>query len=96
MKFVMMRYDTTWGVLTHRYSLAWHGEVPACGYAAFDLRLESGGLAGAAGSNATSTTSNHQLENSHVRLTVNADDTVDVQDKKTGTRYARCGDLEDV
>lgn len=107
--FVMMRYDTPWGLNAHRYKIAWQGDVPACGYSAFDLSLEVNGPAEAEPHipELEGTARRHidvrpgfsqatHLENDHLRLTVNADGTVDIEDKATGTRYARCGEIEDV
>jgi alpha-mannosidase len=38
----------------------------------------------------------HTAENALIRVTVNGDGTVDVEDKRSGVRYSRCGELEDV
>ncbi len=42
------------------------------------------------------TVSDRSAENEHVQIAINDDGTVDVVDKRTGTRYAQCGELEDV
>jgi alpha-mannosidase len=93
--FVMMRYDTPWGLNAHRYAIAWKADVPSCGYASFDLALSDGepGLPPAVPKQDAGP---EQLENEFIRLRVNTDATVDIDDKTTGTRYERCGELEDV
>jgi mannosylglycerate hydrolase len=154
---VMSRYETPWVLRARRWTLAWPGDVPACGIAAFDLRLShpasapeatDRGRAGRASidnpvtstddrtpraphheqaahhrsstmegtsmsadglespashQSATSTegsaplrTTDRSAENALVRLSINDDGTVEVVDKRTGTIYARCGELEDV
>ncbi len=42
------------------------------------------------------TLSDRSADNDCLRLTINDDGTVDVLDKRSGTRYSRCGELEDV
>jgi len=37
--FVMSRYETPWALRARRLRLAFYGEVPACGYAAFDIAM---------------------------------------------------------
>jgi mannosylglycerate hydrolase len=91
--FVMSRYETPWALRARRLRLAWHGEVAACGYATFDVAI------GDAASEATAQKARageRAAENAFVRLSINDDGTVDVVDRRTGTRFARCGELEDV
>lgn len=90
--FVMSRYETPWALRARRLRLAFHGEVPACGYATFDIAMSETSPAAAGGLNSTE----RSAENSHILLTITDEGTVEVVDKATGTRYARCGDLEDV
>ena len=91
--FVMSRYETPWALRTRRIRLAWQGEVPACGYAAFDVGLSGAAAAAPAGALRVSERS---AENPFARISINDDGTVDVVDRRTGTRFARCGELEDV
>ncbi|HXG87136.1 MAG TPA: glycosyl hydrolase-related protein [Vicinamibacterales bacterium] len=105
---VMSRYETPWVLRARRLRLAWIGEIPACGYAVFDVAVGDPPSPGAAADVAKSTTpgsgvrapgikvSERSAENAYIRLSINDDGTVDVVDRKTGTRYARCGELEDV
>lgn len=37
--FVMSRFETPWALRARRLRLVFHGEVPACGHAAFDLAM---------------------------------------------------------
>ena len=39
----MSRYETPWILRARRLQLAWQGDVPACGYATFDLPDRGGG-----------------------------------------------------
>ena len=91
--FVMSRYETPWALRTRRIRLAWHADVPACGYAAFDVGLSAAAAAPPAG--ATLRVSERSAENAFVRLSINDDGSVDVVDRRTGTRFTRCGELED-
>ena len=96
---VMSRYETPWILRARRVTLAWPGEVPACGYATFDLALDTGHLGSGPAverDHASMNVSDRSAENAYVRLSINDDGTVDVVDKRTGTRYPRCGDLEDL
>ena len=105
---VMSRYETPWVLRARRLTLAWAGDVPACGYAAFDLLVESAEVdapgaepptTGATATPPVPTTlhvSDRSAENAYVQVAINDDGTVDVVDKRTGTRYARCGEIEDV
>ncbi len=90
---VMSRYETPWVLRARRLRVAFLGEIPACGYAAFDVAIDE---APAPAKPATFRTSERSAENTHVRLSINDDGTVDVVDRSTGTRYARCAELEDV
>jgi mannosylglycerate hydrolase len=90
---VMSRYETPWILRARRLTLLWHGEVPACGYSTFDLRLHSGGVRDSGPAVALD---GRSAENAFVSITINDDGTVDVVDKQTNRLYARCGALEDV
>jgi mannosylglycerate hydrolase len=93
--FVMSRYETPWALRARRVTMLWHGKVPAFGYAAFDLMIDGSEVppvrsfkpVGAA---------DRSAENEFLRLLVNDDGTVDVVDRRTGTRHTRCGEFEDV
>lgn len=89
--FVMMRYDTPWALQARRLHLLWQGDVPPWGYATFDL-----GIGQAEPARRASSTDSRIAENALVRVTVNHDGTVDIIDKRTGTQYARCGEIEDM
>ena len=89
--FVMSRYETPWALRARRLRLAWQGRVPACGYATFDVAI---GEAAAVVSKPR--VGERAAENPFVRMSINDDGTVDVVDRRTGTRYARCAELEDV
>lgn len=98
---VMSRYETPWILRARRVQLAWRGRVPALGYAVFDLALRAGPDGAANGAvpaevPARIGVTERSAENALVRLWINADGTVDITDKRTGTVYARCGELEDV
>jgi mannosylglycerate hydrolase len=98
---VMSRYETPWILRARRVKLVWMGDVPACGYATFDLAIAIGEDGGQRSANSTKDLrigedGGRNAENAHVRITVNDDGTVDVLDKRSGTLYARCGELEDV
>jgi mannosylglycerate hydrolase len=89
--FVMSRYETPWALRARRLRLAWQGQVPACGYATFDAAI---GDAAAHGQRPR--VGERSAENAFVRISINDDGTVDVVDRRTGTRYARCAEFEDV
>lgn len=93
--FVMSRYETPWALRARRLRLAWLGEVPAFGYAAFDLLFDDVAAQPRAGGMRPVASSERSAENELVRLSINDDGTVDVVDRRTGTRYTRCGVLED-
>ena len=92
--FVMSRYETPWALRARRLRLAWQGDVPACGYASFDVAIGQHASAPPAAHKAR--VGERAAENPFVRLSINDDGTVDVVDRRTGMRYARCGELEDV
>ncbi|MFN2444570.1 MAG: alpha-mannosidase [Vicinamibacterales bacterium] len=102
---VMSRYETPWVLRARRLQLVWLGEVPACGYRAFDLSLSpandgehegAGSRTVAAVAGPVLASAERSAENDHVRVSINDDGTVDVVEKRTGIRYERCGELEDV
>jgi alpha-mannosidase len=89
--FVMSRYETPWALRARRLRLAWQGQVPACGYTTFDVAI---GDAAAPGQRPR--VGERSAENAFVRISINDDGTVDVVDRRTGTRYVRCAEFEDV
>jgi alpha-mannosidase len=89
--FVMSRYETPWALRARRLRLAWQGRVPACGYATFDLAVGD-----APSALQKPRVGERSAENPFVRLSINDDGTVDVVDRRTGTRYPRCAEFEDV
>lgn len=99
--FVMSRYETPWAVRARRLRLAWVAEsIPGCGYATFDVVLDG---AEAAGESVEPAKAPHNVlatersaENQFIRISINDDATVDVVDRRSGARYSRCGELEDV
>jgi alpha-mannosidase len=99
-RLVMSRYETPWALRARRLRLAWQAEVPACGYATFDVAVDleepSTPAARARDAGPAMKTSERSAENTHVRLSINDDGTVDIVNRHTGTRYPRCGELEDV
>jgi hypothetical protein len=110
---VMSRYETPWALNVRRLHVLWWAPVlPPCGYAAFDLRIESGTGTGAATAGAAPakeaaayassygrrlvTAGARFAENERLRVTVNDDGTFDVMDRATGVMYHRAASLEDV
>jgi mannosylglycerate hydrolase len=89
--FVVSRYETPWALRARRVRLAWHGQVPACGYASFDVTMGSATVGAH-----KPRVGERSAENSFVRIVINDDGTVDVVDRRTGSRYARCAEFEDV
>ena len=89
--FVMSRYETPWALRARRLRLAWQGQVAACGYATFDVAIGD-----AAAQTQRPRVGERSAENAFVRISINDDGTVDVVDRRTGTRYARCAEFEDV
>jgi hypothetical protein len=80
-------------VRARRVRVLWNGDVPAFGYAAFDLLL--GGDEPAPQRTRSVGAAEHSAENEYLRVLVNDDGTVDVVDRRTATRYPRCGFVED-
>ncbi len=93
---VMSRYDTPWTLRARRLTLVWQGAVPACGYATFDLMTDTRRVGHALDTADSVTATDRTVENGSLRLTINEDGTLAVVDKRTGTTYERCGELEDV
>jgi alpha-mannosidase len=91
--FVLMRHDTPWALRARRLRVQFAGQVPACGYASFDATV---GESTSAAKGSTLRSGDRFAENDMVRLSINEDGTVDIVDRTTGTRYPRCGELEDV
>jgi len=89
--FVMSRYETPWALRARRLRLVWQGDVPACGYATCDASIGA-----APPLPQKPRAAERSAENAFVRILINDDGTVDVVDRRTGTRYGRCGELEDV
>jgi mannosylglycerate hydrolase len=94
--WVMSRYDTPWGLHARRVTLLLHGSVPACGYATFDLSIANLAPATPKPGRTALQCGDRSAENEHLRLSINDDGTVDIVDRTSGTRYQRCGELEDV
>jgi len=94
----MSRFDTPWALDARRVHVAWWAaRLPSCGYAAFDVSVGSGSLAGH-GFQALPgplAITDRSAENDSLRLTVNADGTLDIVAKETGTTYRGVGFLED-
>ena len=93
--FVTSRYETPWALRARRIRLLWAGEVPACGYAVYDLAFDGPGVAAAPGPRPVGS-AERSAENEFLRISINDDGTVDVVDRRTGRRFVRCGALEDV
>jgi mannosylglycerate hydrolase len=100
---VMSRFETPWALNVKRlHVLWWAPALPPCGYAAFDLRVESGpGTAEAAPYSSSDgrrlvTAGARFAENERLRVSVNDDGTFDVMDRATGVMYHRAASLEDV
>ena len=104
-ELVMSRLETPWVLRARRLKIAWQGDVPASGYATFDLVLEEPAIASRAPDDDVAadhgapeseiTTGDRWAQNALVRIAVNDDGTVDVLDRRTGTQYAQCGEIED-
>lgn len=93
---VMSRREPPWPLLAKRVRLAWIASLPACGYVSFDCLVSPAPSVPVQETSAALTSTDRSAENAHVRLTVNDDGTVEVDDKRSGTRYHRCGELVDV
>jgi mannosylglycerate hydrolase len=94
--FVMSRYETPWALRARRLQIAWPGEVPPCGYATFDLLFDEQPLAPPARGLRPVASAERSAENDFLRVLINDDGTVDVVDRRSATRYTRCGALDDV
>jgi alpha-mannosidase len=94
--FVMSRYETPWALRARRVRIAWAGEVPACGYATFDLLFEDTPASPPARGLRPVGSAERSAENDFLRLLINDDGTVDVVDRRSATRFTRCGALDDV
>jgi len=102
---VMSRYETPWALNVRRLRVLWWAQaLPACGYAAFDLRVVTPGAPGAAKAAPYNSAYGRRLviageraaENERLRLAVNDDGTFEVTDKASGVTYSRVASLEDV
>ncbi len=101
----MSRLETPWILRARRIRVAWQGDVPACGYATFDLVIEEAATVSDAPDDEVAadqgvpdseiTTGDRWAQNALVRIAINDDGTVDVLDRRTGTQYAQCGELQD-
>src|SRR5207247_5125034 len=81
-------------VRMRRFRAGWRAELPGGGYPAVVLGLSASAAPIPA---ATAVSAGERTaENEHLRLTINDDGALDVQDKRTGTLYRRCAALEDV
>lgn len=91
------RYETPWPVRARRVQIAlWAADVPACGYAAFDVHFSEAGAAPfAPRPPAAVAAGDRWLENPLLRVDAADDGTLVVRDKTTGVVYRRCGELED-
>ena len=102
---VMSRLETPWILRARRIRVAWQGDVPSCGYATFDLVIEEAATVSDAPDDEVAadegvpdseiTTGDRWAQNALVRIAINDDGTVDVLDRRTGTQYAQCGELQD-
>jgi 2-O-(6-phospho-alpha-D-mannosyl)-D-glycerate hydrolase len=89
--FVLMRYDTPWALRARRIRLLFQADIPSCGFRAVDFTVGSQATRAARGNRDA-----RSAENAFLELSINADGTADIEDKRTGVRYERCGLLEDV
>jgi hypothetical protein len=94
--FVMSRYETPWALRARRLRLTWAGEVPACGYTTFDLLFEETAVSPPTRGLRPVASAERSAENDYLRVLINDDGTVDVVDRRTATRFTRCGALDDV
>jgi alpha-mannosidase len=91
---VMSRYETPWQLHARRVRLLmWAKEIPPCGYTAFDVQV---GRDSAASRTERVAATDRALENEHLRVAVNDDGTLDVEEKATGWIVRRALALEDV
>jgi alpha-mannosidase len=91
--WAMSRFEPPWTLRARRLRLLIDATVPGCGVAALDLHFD--GPAGTPTVRDPVRAGARWLENGALRVDVNADGTVDVQDKRSGIRYPRCLELED-
>jgi hypothetical protein len=95
LQYRLSRHVPPLGVRTRRLRLAlWATELPPCGWAALDLRLD-GATAGSPPPPASVAAGSGFLENERLRVDVNVDGTLDVRDKRTDRVFARCLELLD-
>ncbi|PYR14600.1 MAG: hypothetical protein DMG00_02885, partial [Acidobacteria bacterium] len=93
---VMSRYETPWQLHARRARLLFRAdEIPSFGYATFDVHFDNAALKGCATNAGTDvspvaepfravTAADRTIENEHLRVTVNDDGTLDVEEKATG------------
>ena len=105
---VMSRYETPWQLHARRARLLFRAdEIPSFGYATFDVHFDNAALKGCATNAGTDvspaaqpfravTAADRTIENEHLRVTVNDDGTLDVEEKATGRVIRRAATLEDV
>jgi alpha-mannosidase len=104
----MSRFDTPWALHVRRVHLVWWAAVPSCGYSAFDLFVCDGTGTGTDAGTGTGTAkavpygsgtgvsaTDRSAENEFLRLAINDDGTLDVDDKTTGAVFRGVGLLED-
>ena len=90
------RFEPPWPVRARRLQLAiWVPAVPACGYAACDLRLAVGEAAAAPPAPAPVASGEDWMDNGLVRVAAGPDGTLEVRDLRRAAVYSRCGELED-
>ncbi len=90
--WIRSKYETPWALHARRIRFAAVVDLPACGYAALDLRV------GSEPSDRTPgpvTAGPRSLENDLLRITVDEDGTATIVDKRTGKSYPGCGALID-
>jgi alpha-mannosidase len=106
---VMSRYETPWQLHARRARLLFQaGQIPPFGYATFDLHFDNAASKASAADAPTdsvpavaqplgaATARDRTMENEHLRVTVNDDGTLDVEEKATGWVVRRAVTLEDV
>jgi alpha-mannosidase len=84
------RFEVPLAVHVERVHVVCQAELPAAGFASFDARIVEGGAPVAAGSVGA-----RFIENDLLRIEANADGTIQVLDKRSGTTYARVLEFED-
>jgi alpha-mannosidase len=91
---LLSRFAPPWAVRARRLRIAlWAKDVPSCGYAAFDAWL--GGVRTPVPFTTGVSAGESWLENDRVRVDVNADGTLEVDDRRAGVVLHRCGALLD-